>query len=152
MCTHVNPSFTISKWGLRGSILYRHVFMMKTALVSIRKNIIYKAVLLDCGISWVSSYILLFNVLKCSESRNGAPLMSFLASITKTCLYNFDPHRPHFYIVKLGFTGVYIIFSNFADYQQSMLWAEVWKISEFFIWKFSFLVVKFQYIWIGMFS
>ena len=30
--------------------------------------------------------------------------------ITKTCLYNFDPLNPHFYIVKLGFTGVYIIF------------------------------------------
>ena len=31
--------------------------------------------------------------------------------ITKTYLYNFDPLKPHFYIVKLGFTGVYIIFS-----------------------------------------
>ena len=30
--------------------------------------------------------------------------------ITKTCLYNFDPLEPHFYIEKLGFTGVYIIF------------------------------------------
>ena len=30
-------------------------------------------------------------------------------SITKTRLYNFDPLEPHFYIVKLGFTGVYII-------------------------------------------
>ena len=30
--------------------------------------------------------------------------------ITKTCLYNFDPLKPQFYIVKLGFTGVYIIF------------------------------------------
>ena len=30
--------------------------------------------------------------------------------ITKTYLYNFDPLNPHFYIVKLGFTGVYIIF------------------------------------------
>ena len=30
--------------------------------------------------------------------------------ITKTRLYNFDPREPHFYIVKLGFTGVYIIF------------------------------------------
>ena len=29
--------------------------------------------------------------------------------VTKTCLYNFDPHKPHFYIVKLGFTGVNII-------------------------------------------
>ena len=30
--------------------------------------------------------------------------------ITKTYLYTFDPLKPHFYIVKLGFTGVYIIF------------------------------------------
>ena len=30
--------------------------------------------------------------------------------ITKTCLYNVDPLKPHFYIVKQGFTGVYIIF------------------------------------------
>ena len=30
--------------------------------------------------------------------------------ITETCLHNFDPIKPHFYIVKLGFTGVYIIF------------------------------------------
>ena len=31
-------------------------------------------------------------------------------NVTKTCLYNFDPLKPHFYIVKLGFTGEYIIF------------------------------------------
>ena len=30
--------------------------------------------------------------------------------ITKIYLYNFDPLKPHFYIVKLGFTGVNIIF------------------------------------------
>ena len=30
--------------------------------------------------------------------------------ITKTCMYTFDPLKPHFYIVKLGFTGVYISF------------------------------------------
>ena len=75
--------------------------------------------------------------------------------ITKTCLYNFDPLKPHFYIVKLGFTGVYIIFLISAqnidcgyslkpprwggsnEYPQSMFWAEIWKLSEFFIWKFS---------------
>ena len=34
----------------------------------------------------------------------------FVFTITKTCLYNFDPLKPHFYIAKLGFTGVYIIF------------------------------------------
>ena len=37
-------------------------------------------------------------------------LFYVLLSITKTCQYNFDPLKPHFYIVKLGFTGVYIIF------------------------------------------
>ena len=35
---------------------------------------------------------------------------SFPQNITKTCLYNSDPLKPHFYIVKLGFPGVYIIF------------------------------------------
>ena len=34
--------------------------------------------------------------------------------ITKTRLYNFDLLKPHFYIVKLGFTGVYIILFIFA--------------------------------------
>ena len=100
--------------------------------------------------------------------------------ITKTCLYNFDPLKSHFYIVKLGFTGVYIIilisaqnrdcwyslelprwdgsneypqsmfwadcgyllepprWGSSNEYPQSMFWAETWKITEFFIWKFSF--------------
>ena len=40
--------------------------------------------------------------------------------ITKTCLYNFDPFKPHFYIVKLGFTRVYIIFLISA--QKHRLW------------------------------
>ena len=78
-----------------------------------------------------------------------------LNNITKTCLYNFDPLKPHFYIVKLGFTGAYIIFLLSAqkhilwyslepphrggpnEYPQSMFWAEIWKNLDFFIWKFS---------------
>ena len=110
------------------------------------------------------------------------------AQITKTCLYNFDALKPTFYVVKLVFTGVYIIFlisaqkhrlwvlvrtascveavltsthdtiqkhrlwvfirtassGGSGEYSQSMFWAEIWKISESFIWKFSFLVVKFS--------
>ena len=81
-------------------------------------------------------------------------------AITKTCLYNFDPLKPHFYIVKLGFTEVYIIFLIFFfltsaqnidclyslksprrggsnEYPQYMFWAEIWKIAEIFIWFFS---------------
>ena len=44
-------------------------------------------------------------------------------SITKTYRYNFDPLKPHFYIVKLGFTGVYIIFVISA--QKHRLWVLV---------------------------
>ena len=76
--------------------------------------------------------------------------------ITKTRLYNFYPLKPHFYIVKLGFTGVYIIFLISAqnidcgyssepprrggsnEYPQSMFWAEIWKISEFLSENFHF--------------
>ena len=71
--------------------------------------------------------------------------------IMKTCLYSFDPLQPHFYIVKLGFTGVYIIFLISAqnidcgytleppqrggsnEYPQSMFWAEIRKMSKFFL-------------------
>ena len=41
---------------------------------------------------------------------NGSAPMKKMAAITKTRLYNIDPLKPHFYIVKLGFTGVNIIF------------------------------------------
>ena len=44
-------------------------------------------------------------------------------SITKTYLYNIDPLKPHFYIVKLGFTGVYTIFLISA--QKHRLWVLV---------------------------
>ena len=39
-------------------------------------------------------------------------------TITKTCLYNFDPLKPHFNAVKLGFTEVYIIFRISAQKQE----------------------------------
>ena len=35
--------------------------------------------------------------------------------ITKRCLYNFDPLKSHFYVVKLGFTRVCIIFLIFSQ-------------------------------------
>ena len=38
-------------------------------------------------------------------------------------LYNFDPLKPHFYIVRLGLTGVYIIFLISA--QKHRLWVLV---------------------------
>ena len=44
-------------------------------------------------------------------------------NITKTRLYNFDPLGPHFYIVKLGFTGIFIIF--LTSTQKHRLWVLV---------------------------
>ena len=71
----------------------------------------------------------------------------------KTCLYNFDPFKPHFYVVKLWFTG-YTLFFLFLlknvdcgysleppsrdgsnGYPQSMFCVEIWKISDFFYLK-----------------
>ena len=43
--------------------------------------------------------------------------------ITKTCLYNFEPLKPHFYVIKLGFRVVYIIFLISA--QKHGLWVLV---------------------------
>ena len=55
-----------------------------------------------------------YNVSFHTEVRKICISIFIRSVITKTCLYNFDPLKPHFYIVKLGFTGVYIIFLIFA--------------------------------------
>ena len=62
--------------------------------------------------------------------------------ITKTCLYNFDHLKPDFYIVKLGFTGVYIIFLISA--QNIILSRNMKNIRFFLSEKFHFLMVKFS--------
>ena len=43
--------------------------------------------------------------------------------VTITCLYNIDPLKPHLYIVKLGFTGIYVVFLISA--QKRRLWVLV---------------------------
>ena len=65
----------------------------------------------DCSCStFISTYTqqaFYFNLCRTVSYR---PDRIALGPITKTRLYNFDPLKPHFYIVKLGFTRVYIIF------------------------------------------
>ena len=34
--------------------------------------------------------------------------------VQATLDFNFTPLKPYFYIVKLGFTGIYVIYSHFA--------------------------------------
>ena len=50
----------------------------------------------------------------------GSTVTTNTICITKTYLYNFAPLKSPFYIVKLGFTGVYIIFLISA--QKQRLW------------------------------
>ena len=52
----------------------------------------------------------LFSHLRNCLQVNNALTAQECIAIRKTCLYDFDPVKPHFYTVKLRFTGVYIIF------------------------------------------
>ena len=48
------------------------------------------------------------------------PYLTYLF-ITKSCLYNFDPFKPHFYKVKLGFAGLYVN-CLISDKKKHRLW------------------------------
>ena len=99
-----------------------------------------KSVLHDCCITWISSLILFIGlhlwfshlILIVSRGGNIDAMLSFFRN-HENILYNFDPLKHHFYIVKLGLTGVYIRFLISArrggsyEYPQSMFWAEIWK-------------------------
>ena len=67
--------------------------------------------------SLLISCLLFCAPIPCFSERRQRILIKSTAieSIMKTYLYNFDPLKPHFYIVKLGFAGVYIIFSYFCS-------------------------------------
>ena len=61
----------------------------------------------------IKVYIHFLSLKTCSAwALDRSPLrgISMAYPVTNTRLCNFDPLKPHFYIVKLGFTGVYITF------------------------------------------
>ena len=100
-----------------------------------------------------------FNILKSAKQKFRTDCVDVqeadlsLPSRKHAYIYNFDSFKPHFYVVKLGFAGLYIILLISAqnidcgyslesprrgssnEYPQSMFWAEIWKISEFFCLK-----------------
>ena len=137
MYTPFKPQFYYIKVRLRVSKLYRHVFLMWARFGYLENRIPLKLVLRTYATSKTT-------------------LLPMKLLITKTCLYNFDPLKPHFYIVKLGFTGVYIIFlfslknidcgyslqppcrGGSNEYPQTMFWTEIWKMSEFLSENFQF--------------
>ena len=52
-----------------------------------------------------------------NQEVGGSTPTTLATFIMKTRLHNFDPLKPHFYIVKLGFTGVSIVFLISAQKQ-----------------------------------
>ena len=97
-------------------------FDLKMVFKELLYNYVWKTNLTNCD------FLIIFSE---TEKSIGSPCYVLLYGlgilndnvtqcITKTCLYNFDPLKPHFYIVKLGFTGVYIIFLISA--QKHRLW------------------------------
>ena len=89
----------------------------------------------------------------------------FTTFIRKTCPCNEYSLKPHFYIAKLGFAGVYLFFLFLLQnidcgyslepprrggsnvYPQSMFWAKIRKISKFFSGKF-FIFYNFKNLFI----
>ena len=91
----------------------------------------------------------------------------YCLSITKTYLYNFDPLKAHFYIVKLGLTGVHLFFlflfknlhslepphwGGSNEYHNLCFEQKYEKYQIFYLKVFSFWKWNFQYIWIGIFT
>ena len=95
-----------------------------------------------------------FRVIKMIEiKQNNSPNILSWRTIRKTYLYNFDPLKPHFYIIKLGFTGVYIIFLISAQKQSEAVLTSTHNLcfeqkyeeyQNFVSEKFLFLVVEFS--------
>ena len=138
-----------------------YLIILDSRLVNYRKETVLSAFCLlcfDCGAVALSVSFFYFGVL---ERKMLGYCINFWF-ITKIYLYNFDPLKPHFYIVKLGFTGVYIIFlillkniHCWYSLEPPRLCFEQKneKILECLSESFQFFGVKCsQYIWIGVFS
>ena len=105
----------------------------------------------------------------CPQENILHPWLSKMRLITKADLYNFDLLKPHFYIVKRGFTGVNMIFFLFllknidCGYSLESLWQrgsneytcfeqKYEKYQNFSLNTFSCWWRNFHHIWIDMFS
>ena len=85
--------------------------MQKLLTFFFSKNISVYAIFNDQSFKDVLNNDILAQITRQFCTRQPSFVTSFMElHITKTYLYNFDPLKPHFDIVKLGFTGVYSIF------------------------------------------
>ena len=145
----MTTSICMCMWSKKGSAAKNVPFTPRKPQTNLHIHTVYSWSLLLTSTIWTPSESNILYKLAWNFAVGISLKLRFL-SITKTCLYNIDPHKPHFYIVKLGFTG-YTLFFLFLlenidceyslepphrdgsnEYPQSMFWAE-----SFFIWKFS---------------
>ena len=108
-----------------GSKLYRQVFVIEVAFENKEHAKEQKS---ETLFYWVSSYatmavcVAIYATLHLPPTPTPTPNTG-LRGITKTRLYNFDPLKPHFYIVKLELTGYTFIF--YISAQKHRLWVLV---------------------------
>ena len=96
---------------------------MKTVPYTERRKL-YKGTL-QASLKALRYHLILERVLLMNVQHEGKAAFALedKNTITKTRLYSFDPLKPHFYTVKLGFTGVYVNFIISA--QKHRLWVFV---------------------------
>ena len=134
----------------------------------ILRRLIWVCTVCQLPFGWSPDY---FRVSQLIVWKTVVLVLLVLCGITKTCLYNFDPLKSHFYIVKLGFTGGRHYFAYFAkknidcgyslepsrrggsnEYNSLCFEQKYEKCQSFYLNIFSFWWWNFLYIWIGVFS
>ena len=153
----IRPLFRIGPWPANKILLIKLAFFSLLTPGIVSSWVFLSFFFVRCCKTFVFLLIIRFTSLRLYVPYEGWFRDSGLyrvTIITKTCLYNFDPLKPHFYIVKLGFTGVYIIFlfllknidcGYSLEPPQSMFRQKILKISDFFLSEnFEFLEVKFS--------
>ena len=71
------------------------------------KNVLYLKMMLQC------KRVCFDDIRSAGATELFGQGLSFMSAIMKTRKYNLNPLKPHFYQVKLEFTGVHIIFFLF---------------------------------------
>ena len=75
MYTPVNPGFTIYKWGLRGSKLYRHVFVMHSSIMMMLYITVVSVKTLSNGSHFlIAGHLLSINLYKAVRNFSGQRL------------------------------------------------------------------------------
>ena len=98
---------------------FKYIYTQCTVMISRIGFVQVRAKSRDCQVYSAFKWRYLRNATPMKHSSTEEPKEGE-TTITKTYLYNFDPIKPHFYIIKLGFTWVNIIFLISA--QKHRLW------------------------------